>query len=482
MVAFAPYEPDRTIYNPGVATNILNVIPVADGYGPMPDLVEYSTTLGATCFGFTYVRSSTGSYSIIAGTQTTLNLLNPATLGWTDVSGPSAPYAVPDSDRWSFARFGALLLAANIGDPLQVYNVDAPLAFADVAGSPPQAKYVTVAGDFVMLGNIAGSPQRVRWSGVNDSAWWTSGERGSDFQDFPDGEDITGVFGDSVGAVVFQRKMIRVMTFDPGSGFVFRTEVANPGRGSIAPLSIVQIGPRDFVYLCEDGFFRGLEGRPIGAERVDKTFLADINHSDISVVRGVADPFKKIVWYQYPNAQGINKLLGYNWQLDKWTRAEDNVTELGAAVTVGYTLDAMDAFGTLDDILIPLDSRFWLGGAPIFAAFTTSNTLALFAGTNKQATLSTGDEQPTPGMRSFVSPKGIRLLADTNDATIRVTTSDYPGGTRTQGNILSPSSVTGLFPCRRSGLLFGSEVTIPAGTVWNHAIGLDYGAKPEGSR
>lgn len=478
MVAFAAYEPDRAILNPNASTYVLNVVPVADGYGPLPDLVVYSLALPSRCFGTCYVRSSTGSYSVIAGTQTGLYLLNPATLAWDDISGPSAPYSVPDSDRWCFARFGALLIATNIGDPVQVYNVDAPLAFADLGGSPPQAKYVTVAGDFVMLGNLFSLPQRVRWSGVNDSTFWTSGERGSDFQDFPDGEDITGLFGDSVGAVVVQRKMFRVMTFDPASGFVFRTQVANPARGSIAPLSIVQIGPRDFVYLCEDGFFRGIDGTPIGAERIDRTFLAAINHADLQIVRGVGDPFKKIAWF----TDGTNNLYGYNWQLDRWTQAENIATELAASVSVGYTLNAMDVFGQLDDILIPLDSRFWLGGAPTFAAFTTDNRLAFFAGTPQEATIRTADEQPTPGMRSFVSPEGIRLLSDTNAATIKITTSDFPGGTRTQGAAISPSSVTGRFPCRRSGMLFSSELTIPAGTIWNHALGIDYAAKPEGKR
>jgi len=479
VTAFAAYEPDRAIFNPGASTYVLNVVPVADGYGPLPDLVVYSQALPSRCFGTVYVRSSTGSFSVIAGTQTALYLLNPATLAWTDISGPSAPYGVPDSERWSFARFGSTLIATNIGDAPQVYNVDAPLAFADLGGSPPQAKYVTVAGDFVMLGHLSGLPQRVRWSGVNDSAWWTSGERGSDFQDFPDGEDITGLFGDSVGAVVVQRRMFRVMTFDPASGFVFRTQVANPARGSIAPLSIVQIGPRDFVYLCEDGFFRGIQGQPIGAERIDRTFLATVDHDDLQIVRGVADPFKKIAWF----TDGVNNLFGYNWQLDRWTQAQNIATELAASVSVGYTLDAMTtAFGVLDNNIPPLDSRFWLGGAPTFAAFDTSNRLAFFAGTPQQATIRTADEQPTPGMRSFASPKGIRLLADTNTATIKVTTSDFPGGTRTQGSAISPSSVTGLFPCRRSGLLFASEVTIPAGTNWNHAIGVDYGAQPEGHR
>ena len=85
-------------------------------------------------------------------------------------------------------------------------------------------------------------------------------------------------------------------------------------------------------------------------------------------------------------------------------------------------------------------------------------------------------------MRAFVGPRGLRVLTDAPDFTVKVTTSDFPGGARTQGAALSPSAVTGLVPCRRAGLLFGAELTIPAGTDWNHAIGIDYGAIPEGKR
>ena len=154
MSVFAAYEPDRAIFNPAVTTNILNVVPVQDGWGPMPQLVAYSQALPAKCFGATYVRSSTGSFSVIAGTQQRLYRLNPSTLAWDDISGPSAPYGVPDSDRWSFARFGQKLLASTIGSPLQIYDVDAPSTFVDAGGSPPRAKYVTVAGDFVMLAHL----------------------------------------------------------------------------------------------------------------------------------------------------------------------------------------------------------------------------------------------------------------------------------------------------------------------------------------
>ena len=150
-------------------------------------------------------------------------------------------------------------------------------------------------------------------------------------------------------------------------------------------------------------------------------------------MRGVADPYKKIAWFAWTTAGGVSKLLGYNWQLDRWTQAENDITELAASVSAGYTLNAMDAFGELDDILIPLDSRFWLGGAPTFVAFDTSNRLCFFTGAPRRATLTTADEQLTAGMRSFVSPRGIRVVTDASDFTVKVTTSDFPGGTRTQG-------------------------------------------------
>jgi hypothetical protein len=483
MGAFAPFEPDRALYNPNATNYVMNVVPVADGWGPMPDLVVYSEALPTTCYGAVYIRDSAGAFSVIAGTQTNLYLLNPATLAWDDISGPAAPYGVPDSDRWSFAKFGTKLLASNIADPLQEYDIDAPATFVSTAGSPPQAKYVTVTGGFVVLAHLANLPQRVQWSGIEDHEYWTSGFRASDYQDFPDGEDITGIFGDDLGAVVMQRRMIRTMTFDPASGFVFRFNVANPSRGSIAPLSIVQIGPRDFIYLCEDGWFRGIAGQPIGAERVDRWFLETaIDQDDFAVVRGVADPYKKIAWFQYQADTGLTGLIGYNWQLDRWTQAENDITELLAVVSIGYTLDSMDPLGELDDIGTPLDSRRWLGGAPTFGAFNTDNELCFFAGSAKEAVIQTADEQPTPGMRSFVSPEGIRVLTDAGTYTLKVTTSNFPGGTRTQGSSLTPSTVTGLVPCRRAGLLFSSELTIPAGTAWKHAVGIEYGAIPEGKR
>src|SRR4030095_6201260 len=114
--------------------------------------------------------------------------------------------------------------------------------------------------------------------------FWTVGERGSDVQLLPDGDEITGLFGAPKGAYVFQRNAQRTMSFNPASGYTFTIDVAHPTRGSLAPLSIVKVGPGDFVFLSQDGWFRGAGANctPIGVERVDKWFFDSIDTEDLS--------------------------------------------------------------------------------------------------------------------------------------------------------------------------------------------------------
>ena len=71
--------------------------------------------------------------------------------------------------------------------PPQVYDVETGGSFADLGGSPPQAKYIWAAGDFVVLGYLKTGadefPQDIHWSGLNDATYWTIDRRkGSDRQ------------------------------------------------------------------------------------------------------------------------------------------------------------------------------------------------------------------------------------------------------------------------------------------------------------
>ncbi len=483
MIVFGKFEPDRTKYAPDATTNVINCLPVADGWGPQPDIVAISDALAAPCLGAVYVRTSTGTYRLIAGTATALYELNTTDYSWTVLTRlAGGAYAVPTGDRWSFTIFGSNLIAHNLTDDIQFIGIDSGTNFAALAGSPPKAKYSWIAGEFLVLGHLAGFPNRVETSGIGDATWWTVGQRGCDFQDFPDGEEIMGGLGAERGAIIFQRTKIRQMTIAQVGDFSFQTAIVNPDRGVVAAGSISQYGPGQFFYLSSDGFCVGVEGKPIGAERVDRWFQSLVDGLKIKEVRSVADPYRKIIWTQAEQPGGTKFLIGYNWQLDRWCASDVNVSEMCVMVTPGISWDGLaDIFATIDDVIPAYDSGQFTGGLPRFSAFTSDHRLGFFTGTARAATLQTPDIELSPGSRSFLQK--VRVIGDVGtDFTLKAITADYHGGTRTTGIAVAPYASTGVCHFRSSALTHGFLMEKPAGSSWNHIIGLEPTARQEGQR
>jgi hypothetical protein len=460
-----PFNPDKSPFNIGASNNLKNCLPVADGWGPMPGLTEISSSLGAQCYGATWVTRDDGNVSIFAGTQAGLFLLDTTDYTWIDVSGPSAPYAVPTNDLWTFTLFGPQLIAHNITDNPQVIDINAGTDFADLAGSPPKAKYSWVAGDFLVFGHLSTEPKAVAWSGINDCEYWQFGQRFSDTQTFPSGGQVQGGIGSQTGAIVLQKDQIRYMNFAPQSGYTFTFSEANGKRGVMAPLSIAQVGQNQFYYLSEQGFFGGVEGTPIGAERVDRWFFDNCDGNTLVDVQALNDPFKKIVWWKFTVSTGASYMLGYNWQLDRWCWSDENVTvALGIAVPA-ITWDGLDTlYATIDDVSEPFDSRLFSGGRPVFAAFTTGNKLAYFTGANKAATAETALVEISAGTRTFVN--AARVEVDSQEHTVEVGGADYHGDTVTYRAAASPSVRSGLVPLRCDARLHRFRVNMAAGAIW----------------
>jgi hypothetical protein len=473
LIAFGNFEPDRLIYASGVSVNAVNCIPVADGWGPLPQTIPFSDPLPAACTGAFYVRTTLGGYRIFAGTATALYEFDASDFGWDDVSRTGDPYAVPEGDQWWFAVFGTFLLAGNLGTDMQVIDIDLGTEFDDQTGSPPKSRYAWLAGSQLVLAHLDDAPNRVMTSGIGDATFWTPGRRGCDFQDFPDGEEIVGGVGAQGGAVIFQRTKIRSMTMLPGD-VAFRTDVLNSERGVVAPLSIAQTGPGQFVYLSHDGFFANVEGRAIGLERVDRWYRGMIDQGAIAQVKAMVDPVNKIVWWQSPMPGDEKFLLGYCWPLDRWCYATASITNMASLVTAGVTIDGVDAFfDSMDEIPVPFDSVLWTGGIRTLAVFDDEFRMCFFAGTSMAATLETADAQLVPGRRSFVSE--ARVVGDVPPRyTLRTITSDWHGGTRTEGATKTPNTYTGIVPFRSEALLHAFRVEIPEGDVWHHVSGVDF--------
>ena len=480
FLAFPPFEPDKAEYNITASDAMLNVLPAADGHKPQPALVEVSSALPATCLGAVAVRDSSDAVVIFAGTATDLYKLNTATspYSWTSVSKSAAAYSVPTDEKWVFTKFGTNLVAHTLGDVPQYIDIDTPTAFADLTGAPT-ARHSWVAGDFLVFGHLSTANNKIRWSGVNDITFWTIGKRGADEQVIPRGGEIMGGIGDQRGAIVISRGAMHYMQFAPASGFTFTIAEANPERGVIAAYGIVQIGPGQFIYLSEDGFFSGVQGAPIGAERVDGWFFDQVDLDFLYDVRGSVDPFEKIVWFKFRLQNGTFKLLGYDWQLDRWCQSDASIREAVALLTPEISWDGLDSlYASIDAVDSPFDSRLFKGGRLVFGAVTTDDKLAYFSGTNRAATLETNGVELIPGERAFVN--GGRLVGDPTTFTAQIGTQDFHGDTVTWDTAVSPSSRTKFLPFRGAGRLHRHRVSIAAGATWKIASGIQTEYEREG--
>lgn len=468
---FGRFRPDASRFNPQASTDILNCRPTADGWGPLRGLNVISDALPAAPRGAVAVKNDAGTPFIFVGTAANLYRINSNDYSFDEISRSTDDYSLGDSEYWSWSKFGNYLIATAVGsDYPQVVDLSSGSStFDDLTNATFSAKYVRTVGDFLAFFGIDGNNRASRWSGINDMTWHTLGQRGADAQTLPDGGEIQGVIAQAANALIFQESAIKQMQFAPESGVVFRFVVVDPDRGVYAPRSIVNIGAGDFAYLAKNGFFRGPQAQPIGAERVDRWFFDQV--SDAALVAGVADPYQKIVWWRYPARTGGNKLIGYNYQLDEWMQSDAQATQLLEAMTTGYTLEDLDDFGTLDTLPYSLDSRFWKGGLPGFAGFDADYKFGFFDGDNQEAVIETEDKALNYPRRA-VSGR-IQVLADTNAVNVALAAKETQGGSLMYDDWLAQEAGLSFINSRVSGKWHRVKARIAAGEVWSQATGID---------
>jgi hypothetical protein len=312
---------------------------------------------------------------------------------------------------------------------------------------------------------------------------WTPGVNSSDFQDLPDGGVVRGVAGGEFGNI-FQDGSIRRMTFSPGSPFIFQIERITEDRGLYAPYSLIRAGDKIF-FLSANGFmWMAPSGypAPIGKERVDRTFLADLDKSNLQLAIGASDPRNaRVVWAYKSNsgAAGLfDRLLCYDYVLDRWSPVAMTGEYLGSLSQPGLTLENLDAIsGSIDNFPSSFDS-FATSVTPEIAAFNVNHVLGFFRGSNLEATIDTG-AQNADGRRVFV--RGFRPITDATTVFGSVLTAErWPGAVSATPE--SQMDALGLCPQRASTRYARGRIRIPAGTTWSFASGLEPDIALEGGR
>lgn len=358
-----------------------------------------------------------------------------------------------------------------------------------IATIAPQAKYVAAVKNFLMVANttddLSGNQiQRVWWSGLNDPTNWptpgsvVAAEFQSSFNDifgnFGPITGIVGALGTADAAIFFERAIWRAVYAGPPAVFDFFP--CETIKGTSAPNSIVKRGLL-VDYLGEDGFytFDGTNSKPIGANKVDKTFLADLDHNHLDNVIGCADPVNRMTYWAYPGAGndgGIpNKILAYNWVLDRFSIIEqpNGVEYIFRSLSFGYTLNSMPG-GTLNQIQFSLDSSVWTGGVITLAGFDTSHRLSYFSGETLAPTIETSEQAPFDPFLAHISD--VRPIVNGGNPMVSLSYRNRLVDPVTTTTPVGMNSI-GTCPQIATGRYVKSTTTLNAGDNWTHFQGIE---------
>jgi hypothetical protein len=387
-------------------------------------------------------------------------------------------YVTPTNQRWRFTQFGNVLIAANGGNRLQGYNVNTSSTFQDLAADAPASRYVTVVRDFVVSGYVgSGFPNRVQWSALGDeSSWANSATTQADFQDIPDGGAVIGLTGGEFGLVFMDRSIHRMSYI--GSPLVFQFDNISRNQGCYEANSIIQYGGTSF-FLSDDGFYAcdGQRVLPIGNEKVNRYFFSDVDEGSLSLMSSAIDPFRKLVIWAYASKSSatVDKLLIYNYQTNKWTSGTTDASRVASSSTPSFTLDGLDVFGNLEQIMSSFDDRVWLGGKMQFAGVKDAKVVT-FTGDNNTAIIETGDIE-MPGTTSAITlAKPIVDGGSGNVALVsrRLLSQQVVFGTQSVADAENRVSIRGIGRYHRLQLT-------PTGQ-WTNTVGIDVDMNPLGSR
>lgn len=475
QILYGEFAPDRGETAVGSVMIADGVQPLIEGYGPAP---EISPTMSATPLpgaprGIISMFQRNGTNVVYGFTDTACYQLD-ANFGWTLVQGG---LSLTPGDDWSLAQYGNFLLATNTTQGLMQYNIESGGAFVAIpsAGDPREifvcANYV-VALDCEDDGGNRDN-RLIRTSVLGNQTDFTG--PGSDYQQVEDGGRLI-VGGDlkNNAALILQDNAVRVMQFGGDAPGAFSLLKIADGRGCVGRRSFVSFDGVAY-WLSTDGWASYAGGLSfIGAGKIDKWFLERVG--DLTKVRASLDPINKVVLILYPSISDgsdqtvYQNALGYSWQFQKWFTRTGSISFLTQIATPGITLDAMGtSYGTLDDIDILLDSRFFQGGQPVFAALDENYRYATFtgnaiAGTIRTATSNSGET----GLISWVTP-----IDDCSTSTVQLGVKDV----LSDPIVWKPAATkvsAGRVPLRGRGMNIAFQQNFPAGAQWTNAKGLDH--------
>ena len=464
------FRPDLTIAS-GVLKVCDNVYPAGDlSYRPLRGIAAFSDALDEAFMGGTSAISSNGTGYLLAGTTTDLYKLSAG--AWTSlVTGLTV------TGRWRFEQFGNYVVAVNGGITREVElatGTDSALAGA------PSGTSIAVIGDHVMIGQPDGAINEVSWCAFRDHTEWTPGTDQAGNQPFQTGGAVQGIAGGEYGVVLQRNRIVRASrTGVADAPFEFAEITSNYGCSNGATMA--QAG-RTVFFHSDRGFMALDDGqvlRPIGSEKVDRSFEETVGRDNFDNIYAAVDPQNKLVMWGVPGAPG--RLWIYNFELDRWSTGSFAFRGLMAGFTTSTSLEALAVDNPdLDAMTVSLDDAIWSGGHPRLYFVNSAGELGTITGDTLEAQFVLSFAELIPGQRSIV--KGARPVTDAVEGVTLTLDSRLRLGDAQNAVSTSNLRSTGFMPLRARGRYHSPSLRFAAGAVWNYARGLEIECFPGGTR
>lgn len=478
VVSFGEWLPDQpALGNPGLTT-ANNVLPAYGSYKPYKPLapvrVGSFTLPGTPQGGFVAEVQGANPYMYYAATNNTIYMADP-TIGAGTFNARSAGLSsTTPRIECSFAQFDDKIFAARGLDGVQFQTAGSASNFSTVTGltGARDGKYLFVIGQFLFvanLGSATASASTLEWSAVGDptnfptpnSATAIAVQSGEQTLNIADGPIYGGYGGDQYGIVMQSGAVTRVTYVGPPVVFQFDRVDAKKGQqrkyGSAASGQVI-------YFQASDGFWKtdGVANVPIGAGKIDKTFLAAAaDDSTQAITLGAQmdsafDHINKMILFSFATSTTTqsNKLYAYSTQEDRWASCDQ----------------------IMRTFIEPSPSTQFDG----LYAFDATNVLCKFNGTPLTAIITTGDLELNPGARAYVD--GIKPNIESSGTapvvTLRIGSrsdlSTAPSYTATT----TPTTRTGFADFRVDAKYHRAEVQIVGN--FDKAIGIEFKAQPSG--
>ncbi len=396
IAALLGYAPDSDPTIAGVLTNCAGAVPSLKGMKGAPSAtVTPLATLAATCQGAAVLYKLDVSTRFFAGSPTKLYEAGAST--WTDVSRAAA-YTPNNTQRWRFAQFRNVSLAANGSDTIQA-SVSSG-AFSCVGGAPAAAIVETV-GAFVFAFNTQLNPNGWQCAGINGYTNWVNSvanQAASGVLTATPGPILAGRrFGSTI--IAYKKNSMYLGTY-VGPPNIWQFDQIPGNVGAMSQESVVNIGTPEnpkHIFIGEDNFYLydGAKPIPIGTNRVKNAVFGALLQSRYYACASLHDRVNNVVYFFYPIADSVfpDHCVVYNYRTDKWGQDDRQIEVPVEYVSPGITYDSLGSFYATYDQLpnLPYDLAFLNSAQPLPAVFDTSSLVKTLTGSAGNTSITTGD-------------------------------------------------------------------------------------------